>query len=74
MDNDKILVVNLAKGRIGEDVAALFGALLISSIRLAALGRANQPETVRRPFYLYLDGFQTFTTQSLANMLSELRK
>jgi hypothetical protein len=74
MDDGKILLVNLAKGKIGEDTAALLGALLVSTISMAALGRAEVPEESRRDFSVYLDEFQTFTTLSLANMLSELRK
>ncbi len=74
MDEGKILLVNLAKGRIGEDAAALLGALLVSSIGLAALSRAEVSETDRRDFFVYLDEFQSFTTLSLASMLSELRK
>ena len=74
MDQGRILLVNLAKGRIGEDVAALLGALLVSRIGLAGLSRADVPEAERRDFYVYLDEFQSFTTLSLANMLSELRK
>jgi hypothetical protein len=74
MDGGKILLVNLAKGKIGEDTAALLGALLVSTISMAALGRAEVPEKRRRDFSVYLDEFQTFTTLSLANMLSELRK
>jgi type IV secretory pathway TraG/TraD family ATPase VirD4 len=74
IDEGKILLVNLAKGRIGEDTAALMGALLVSRIGLAGLSRADVPENERRDFTLYLDEFQTFTTLSLANMLSELRK
>jgi hypothetical protein len=74
MDDGKILLVNLSKGRVGEDVTALLGALIVSRIGLAGLSRANIPEENRRDFYLYLDEFQTFTTLSLANMLSELRK
>ncbi len=74
MDEGKILVVNLAKGKIGEDTANLLGSLLVSSIGNAAFSRAEIPETERRPFWLYLDEFQNFTTLSLANMLSELRK
>jgi len=74
MDEGKILLVNLAKGKIGEDTAALLGAMLVSRIGLAALSRADVPETERRDFYLYLDEFQNYTTLSLANMLSELRK
>lgn len=74
MDEGKILLVNLSKGKIGEDTAALLGALLVTSIGLAALSRAEIPEPNRRDFYLYLDEFQSFTTLSLAKMLSELRK
>jgi len=74
MDEGHILLVNLAKGKIGEDSAALLGALLVSRIGLAGLGRADVPEANRKDFYLYLDEFQSFTTLSLANMMSELRK
>jgi hypothetical protein len=74
MDQGKILLVNLAKGKLGEDAAALLGSLLVSQIGFAGLTRADVPEEDRPDFYLYLDEFQTFTTLSLANMLSELRK
>ncbi len=74
IDEGKILIVNLAKGKIGEDAAALLGAMLVSKVSLAALSRAEMPERDRRDFYLYLDEFQNFTTLSLASMLSELRK
>lgn len=74
MDERKILLVNLAKGRVGEDTSALLGALLVASMGLAALGRADVPEEERQDFSIYLDEFQTFTTLSLANMLAELRK
>ena len=74
MDEGKILLVNLAKGNIGEDTANLLGSLLVSSIGNTAFSRADTPESERRPFWLYLDEFQNFTTLSLANMLSELRK
>jgi hypothetical protein len=74
MDEGKILIVNLAKGKIGEDAAALLGAMLVSKVSLAALSRADIPEDARRDFYLYLDEFQNFTTLSLTSMLSELRK
>lgn len=74
MDEGKILLVNLAKGKIGEDTATLLGALLITRVGLAALSRADVPEEDRKDFYLYLDEFQNFTTLSLASMLSELRK
>jgi YD repeat-containing protein len=66
MDEGKVLLVNLAKGKIGEDSAALLGAMLVSSIGLAGLTRADMPEQDRRDFYLYMDEFQTFTTLSLA--------
>jgi Helicase HerA, central domain len=74
MDEGKILLVNLAKGKIGEDSAALLGALLVSRIGLAGLSRAEVPENERRDFYLYADEFQSYTTLSLASMMSELRK
>lgn len=74
MDEGRILLVNLAKGKIGEDSAGLLGALLVSRIGLAALSRADMPEESRRDFCVYLDEFQNFTTLSRANMLSELRK
>ena len=74
MDEGKILLVNLAKGKIGEDTAMLLGALLITRVGLAALSRADIPEEDRKDFHLYIDEFQNFTTLSLASMLSELRK
>jgi type IV secretory pathway TraG/TraD family ATPase VirD4 len=74
MDEGKVLLVNLAKGKIGEDTASLLGAFLLARLGRTALRRADTPETQRRDFYLYLDEFQSFSTQSLANMLSELRK
>jgi hypothetical protein len=74
MDQGKILLVNLAKGQIGGDTSALVGALLVSSIGLAGVGRAAVPESERRDFNLYIDEFHTVTTLSLAGMLSELRK
>jgi hypothetical protein len=74
MDEGKILLVNLAKGRIGEGAAALLGSLLVARIGLEGLARTDTEEPSRRDFYVYLDEFQTFATESLANMLSELRK
>src|SRR5215471_6082656 len=74
MDKGKILLVNLAKGKIGADASSLLGALLVTKIGLAGLSRADVPEETRRDFYLYLDEFQNLATLSLANMLSELRK
>src|SRR5206468_2658980 len=64
----------IREGKIGEDVAALLGAMLVSRMGLAALSRTDTPEANRRDFYVYLDEFQSFTTLSVANMLSELRK
>ncbi len=74
MDEGRILLVNLAKGKIGEDTALLLGSLLISRLGLAALSRADTPQEQRSDHYLYLDEFHSFTTLSLASMLSELRK
>ena len=69
MDDGKILLMNLAKGKIGEDIPALLGAMLVTKIGLAALGRSELAETHRRDFYLYVDEFPTFTTTSFAGML-----
>lgn len=74
MDEGGVLLVNLAKGRLGEDSAATLGSLLVSTIGLAALSRADSPERSRRPFFLYVDEFQSFTTLAFAGMMSELRK
>lgn len=74
MDEGKILIINLAKGRLGEDSSNLLGALLVTTINLAAFSRADIPEHQRRPFYVYIDEFQNFTTLSVANAISELRK
>lgn len=74
MDNGKILLVNLSKGILGEDSSSLFGGMIVTSLGLAAFSRVTMPERERRPFFVYVDEFQNFTTLSLANMLSELRK
>lgn len=74
MDQGKILLVNLAKGKIGDDAAALLGALLLTKAGLAGLSRANVYEEERRGFFIYADEFHTFTTLGTASMLSELRK
>lgn len=74
MDEGKILIMNLSKGRIGEDNSSLLGAMMITKIQLAAMGRVNIPESERRDFYLYIDEFQNFSTESFANILSEARK
>jgi len=74
MNNGKILLINLSKGKIGADNANLLGALLISRIQFYALQRANIPYEDRRPFYLYVDEFQNFATGSFEEILSESRK
>lgn len=74
MDERKIVVVNLSKGHVGADVAHIVGAFMVSSISSAAFSRADTVEPARTPFMLYLDEFHNFTTLSLVNMLSELRK
>jgi hypothetical protein len=70
MDEGKVLLVNLAKGRIGEDSSSLLGGLLVTTIGLAAYTRADTPSPNRRDFFAYIDEFQSFTTLALANMLS----
>jgi type IV secretory pathway TraG/TraD family ATPase VirD4 len=74
MDEGKIFLVNLAKGRLGEDSASLLGGLLVTTIGLAAFSRADMSATQRREFFVYVDEFQSFTTLAVTNMLSELRK
>lgn len=74
MDEQKIILVNLAKGHLGEDVSHILGALFISSLSAAAFSRVDTPENKRIPFMLYMDEFHNFTTLSLVNMFSELRK
>lgn len=74
MDNRKILILNLSKGRIGEDNSSLLGAMLITKIQLAAMERIDRAEDDRPDFYLYIDEFQNFSTESFANILSEARK
>lgn len=74
MDNKKILLMNLSKGRVGEDNSALLGAMIITKLQLAALSRVDIPEEQRNDFYLYVDEFQNFATESFATILSEARK
>lgn len=74
MDEGNVLLVNLSRGRIGEGPAAILGALIAARVGLAGLGRADRPESERRDFFLYLDECHMFATESLATMLSELRK
>jgi hypothetical protein len=75
MDEGKILIVNLSKGLIGEDNAGILGSFLVTKIQLAAMSRSDIPNIEdRRPFYLYVDEFQNFATDSFATILSEARK
>jgi CxxC-x17-CxxC domain-containing protein len=74
MNDQKIFLVNVSKGRIGEDNSALLGAMLITKIQLSAMERVRIPEDERRDFYLYVDEFQNFATDSFAGVLSEARK
>lgn len=74
LDSGKILLINLAKGKIGELNASLLGLILVSKLQIAAFSRADTPEDQRRPFYLYIDEFQNFTTDTFATILSEARK
>lgn len=74
MNDGKILILNLSQGRLGEDNAALLGAMFITKIQLAAMNRVGIKEEERRDFYLYVDEFQSFATTSFIKILSEARK
>lgn len=74
MDEKKILLVNLSKGKVGEINAKLLGLIIVSKIQMAALSRANVPEGERQDFYLYVDEFQNFITDAFESILSEARK
>ena len=74
MDEGKILIVNVAKGKIGEENSAFLGLVLVPRILMAAMSRANVPEEQRRDFFLYVDEFQNFATPDFATILSEARK
>ncbi len=74
MDNGRLFIANLSKGRLGHDKANLLGSLLTSQFQLAAMARANRPEEERRDFYLFIDEFQNFTTDAFASILAEARK
>ena len=74
MDEGKILIANISKGRIGEDNSRLLGALVVTKLQLAAMSRVDVPEEKRRDFYLYVDEFQNFATEAFCNILSEARK
>ena len=74
MDNQRLFIANLSKGKIGHDKANLLGSLLTTQFQLAAMRRAGQSENERRDFYLFIDEFQNFTTDSFAAILAEARK
>ena len=74
MDDQRVFIANLSKGKIGHDKANLLGSLLVTQFQLAAMRRASQPEPERRDFYLFIDEFQNFTTDSFAAILAEARK
>src|SRR3989344_4342396 len=74
MDSGKILIVNLSKGKVGEDNSALLGAMIITRLSLAAMSRSGVAESKLKDFFLYVDEFQNFATDSFANILSEARK
>ena len=74
IDEGKILIVNLAKGEIGEDAASILGSMIVTQIQLAALNRSKIPEDQRKPFYLFVDEMHSFVSLSFADILSEARK
>ena len=74
MDNKKILLVNLSKGRTGELNSKLLGMIFVMKFQAAAMSRANIPEEERKDFALYVDEFQNFSTDSFATIMSEARK
>lgn len=74
MDTGRIFIANLAKGRLGHDKANLLGSLLATQFELAAMRRTEEPEDERRDFYLFIDEFQNFTTDTFASILAEARK
>ncbi|OGJ80216.1 hypothetical protein A2412_04680, partial [Candidatus Peribacteria bacterium RIFOXYC1_FULL_58_8] len=74
MDTGKIVIVNLSKGKLGEDTSAFLGSMLVTKFQIDAMSRADVPEAERKDFYLYVDEFQNFATESFATILSEARK
>ena len=74
MDEKKILLVNLSKGRLGETNSSLLGLIIVGKLLMSSFSRIDLPQEARRDFYLYLDEFQNFTTESIATILSEARK
>ncbi len=74
MDNEKIFIVNLSKGRNGDEAMRLLGGMLITKVQISAMERVDMPEKDRKDFYLYVDEFQNFAVESFATILSEARK
>lgn len=74
MDKQKILLVNISRGKVGEVNSALLGLIIVSKLQMAAMGRVDTPQEERKDFYLYIDEFQNFTTDSIATILAEARK
>ena len=74
MDNGRLFIANLSKGRLGHDKANLLGSLLVTQFQLGAMARSNRPESERRDFYLFIDEFQNFSTDAFASILAEARK
>jgi energy-coupling factor transporter ATP-binding protein EcfA2 len=74
MNNGRLFIANLSKGRLGHDKANLLGSLLVTQFQLGAMARANRPEDERRDFYLFIDEFQNFSTDAFASILAEARK
>lgn len=74
MDEGTVLIINLAKGRLGSDISNVLGGLIVSSLANAAYSRQSQLPAERKPYLLYIDEFHSFTTSAFANMFSEIRK
>ena len=74
MDNGRLFIANLSKGRLGHDKANLLGSLLVTQFQLGAMARSARPESERRDFYLFIDEFQNFSTDAFASILAEARK
>ncbi len=74
MDNERLFIANLSKGKLGHEKANLLGSLLTTQFQLAAMARSNQPESERKDFYLFIDEFQNFSTDAFASILAEARK
>jgi len=74
MDEGKIVLINLSKGKIGEDNAAMIGSFLVTKLQIEVMSRADIPEDQRKKFFLYIDEFQNFATEAFENIFSEARK